>query len=139
VTAAEEDAYHALCGHTLGRGDQEFIHKLVVDAYAAQHADERTKPIGLTFALVGLYLAVEKGYTGREVQRVHMRPGRRRRSWPPLVLPSERGSMTASDVLAAAPGPGRDAAIHAWCASVWEAHAGSRGQVVELLREAGIL
>ena len=47
--------------------------------------------------------------------------------------------MTALDVMAAAAGPERDEAIHAWCASVWEAYAGSRGQVIELLRQQGIL
>jgi hypothetical protein len=54
----EEDAYHALCSYTLARRDAEFIHQHVVDAYMAQRADERTKPIALTFALVGLYLTV---------------------------------------------------------------------------------
>lgn len=134
-----EDAYHELCAYSLGRRDPEFIHQLVVDAFGAQHADERTKPIGLTFALVGLYLAVEKGWTGRQVQHVHMRLGRRKQVWPTFVLPADRGSMTAVDVMASAEGPERDRAIRAWCASVWDACAGSRGQVVELLRQHGVL
>jgi hypothetical protein len=122
----------------LGRRDPEFIHQLVVDAFTAQHADERTKPIALTFALVGLCLAVERHYTGREVQRVHMRLARRKRAWPVFILPFGRGSMTVVDVVAALAGPERDAAIHAWCTSVWDAYAGSRGQVLELLRREGI-
>jgi hypothetical protein len=136
---SEKDAFNELCAYTLSRGDPEFVHQLVVDAYGAQHANERTKPVGLTFALIGLYLAVEKQYTGHEVQRVHMRLGRRKWVWPTFILPSERGSMTALEVLATAPGSERDKAIHAWCASVWESYAGSRGQVVELLRKHGIL
>src|SRR5438067_3221775 len=44
----------------------------VVDAYAAQTARASTKPITLAFALVGLYLHLEKNQTGKQVQRVHM-------------------------------------------------------------------
>ena len=51
---SERHAYDELQCYTLARGDLAFIHQHVVDAWAAQHADERTKPIGLTFALVGL-------------------------------------------------------------------------------------
>lgn len=104
----------------------------------AQHADERTKPIGLTFALVGLYLHVERGFSGREVQRAHMSLGRRKRTWPSFELPRERGSVTARQVMAAAPGPERDRAIDAWCASVWEAFGESRQAVAALLERHGI-
>jgi len=52
----------------------------------AQHADTGTKPIGLTFALAGLYLHVECGFTGRHVQRAHMVMGERKRTWPAFVL-----------------------------------------------------
>jgi len=81
---SEEDAYNELCAYTLAhRGSPEFIHQYVVDAFAAQHADERTKPIGLTFALLGLYLAVERHFTGRQVQRAHMQLAVASRSGPP--------------------------------------------------------
>ena len=42
----DKPAYQALCAYTLGLRDARFIHQHVVDAYMAQHADERTKPIG---------------------------------------------------------------------------------------------
>lgn len=45
--------------------------------------------------------------------------------------------MTAADVLAAAPGPDRDAAIDDWCRSVWDAYHGSRHVIIDLLREHG--
>ena len=99
----------------------------------AQTADENTKPIGLTFALVGLYLHVEKHAAGRDVQRVHMILAREKRSWPTFTLPAGRGSMTAKDVLAAPPGAERDAAIHAWCASVWKPFSDQRPQIAALL------
>ena len=59
---SEQDAYNDLCGYTLTHGGATFIHQHVVDAFAAQRADEQSKPIGVTFALVGLYLHVERAY-----------------------------------------------------------------------------
>ena|SRR5437867_2618944 len=138
AVTSEQDAYHELCCYTMAHGDASFIHQHVVDAFAAQHADEHSKPIGVTFALVGLYLHVEKQFSGRQVQRVHMQLGRRKHSWPALALPPHRGVMTAVDVMAAPAGPERDHAIHAWCASVWEALAGNRQTVADLLGQHGI-
>jgi hypothetical protein len=132
------DAYDELRAYTLTHGDPAFIHQYVVDAFAAQHADEATKPITLTFALVGLYLRVEKRRSGRQVQLVHMKLGERKRRWPSWSLPNERGAMTAADVLLAPPGADRDKAIDAWCASVWQAFRGHREAIVELLEEFGI-
>lgn len=137
--ADARDAYHELCAYTLTRGDQGFVHQHVVDAWAAQHASEASKPIGVFFALVGLYLHVERGWTGREVQRAHMTLARRPEPWPVGPLPADRGAITAVHVLAAAAGPERDAAISRWAASVWEAYAGSRQGVEGLLRRRGVL
>jgi Family of unknown function (DUF5946) len=136
--ASERDAYDELCCYTLAHGAPPFIHQHVVDAFAAQRADGQSKGIGVTFALVGLYLHVEKQFSGRQVQRVHMLLGRQKRQWPTFVLPRDRGSMTAADVMAAPPGPERDRAIDAWCVSVWNAFADSRQTVVDLLNQHGI-
>jgi hypothetical protein len=130
---SESDHYNALCGYTLGHGDPEFIHQHVVDAYMAQHADEGTKPIGLTFALVGLYLHVERGFSGRQVQRAHMTLAKRKRDWPSFALPRERGDITVADVMASPEGPERDEAIHRWCASVWSAYRDSEEEIARLL------
>jgi hypothetical protein len=67
-----DDLYHELSCYTLAHPDPSFIHQHIVDAYTAQHARETTKPIALVFALIGLYLHVEKNFTGRQVQRFHM-------------------------------------------------------------------
>lgn len=131
----EIEAYHALSAYTLTRGDAAFIHQHVVDAYAVQHATVQSKAIGVAFALVGLYLHLERHYTGREVQRAHMALARDRRQWPAFALPSDRGGMTAIDVMTVPEGAERDAAIHAWCASIWNACSGCREQVIGLLRE----
>ena len=134
-----EDAYHELCYYTLGHGDPSFLHQHVVDAFAAQNADEQTKPIKLTFALVGLYLHIEKQFSGKQVQQVHMDLARRKQPWPPFALPSDRGSLTVADVLAVPAGAARDKAIDAWCESVWEAFRDCRPTVAALLRERGIV
>lgn len=134
---ADDDAYNELAAYTLTHGDPAFIHQHVVDAFAAQHATVDSKPIGIAFALIGLYLHVELGRSGREVQLAHMRLGRGRRQWPTFDLPPTRGEVTIADVLDAPPGPERDVAIDDWCASVWRAWSGSRERVVALLDEMG--
>jgi Family of unknown function (DUF5946) len=140
VRVSEQQAYDELCDYTFAHARQHgtFIHQHVVDAYAAQHADASTKPITLVFALMGLYMHVERGYSGTEVQRLHIAMGRNRVTWPPLRLPVNRGSMTVVDVMACPPGPERDHAIAAWCRSVWEVYAVNRPMVAELLVSYGI-
>ena len=135
----EQEAYDELQCYTLGHSGPAFIHQHVVDAWAAQHADEQTKPIGLTFALIGLYLHVERGFSGRQVQRVHMKLAQCERTWPSFPLPRERGSVTATQVMAAQAGPERDKAIDSWCASVWDAFRDIHWAVAELLQHHGIL
>jgi hypothetical protein len=129
------DAYDQLQAYTLGHGDPAFIHQHVVDAGAAQRADAQTKPIGLTFALVGLCLHVEHGFTGRQVQKVHQQLARHKRAWPSFSIPASRGTMTAADVMAVPAGPLRDRAICAWCASVWDAYRDQHAAIKMLLRE----
>jgi hypothetical protein len=131
---SSDDAFNELCCYTLSRGDSSFIHQHVVDAYAAQTADANTKPIKLTFALVGLYLHIEKGFSGKEVQRAHMYLARKRRAWPVFSLPQERGSLGASQLVLISPGDTRDAMIHEWCTSVWNAFRASHQGVAELTR-----
>jgi len=81
---------------------------------------------------------VERGYSGTEVQRLHIAMGKSRIPWPPLKLPFHRGSMTVMDVIAFPPGLERDHAINAWCRSVWEAFAINRPAIAELLVSYGI-
>lgn len=132
---SDRDLYHELSYYTLTHPSPAFIHQFIVDAFAAQQATAKTKPIRLAFALVGLYLHVEKGCTGRQVQQVHVRLARRRRSWPTFKLPKDRGDVTVADVLGAPPGPLRDAAIERWCRSVWNAYRENHEQVAKLLEE----
>jgi Family of unknown function (DUF5946) len=131
---SEQNLYNELAFYTLAHEDPSFIHQNVVDAFAAQNADEGSKPIYIVFALVGLYLHVEKNFTGRQVQKAHMQLAKRRKQWPRPVLPPERGAIRISDVLAVAPGQARDAMIRSWCESAWAAWKDSRQQVVDLVK-----
>ena len=135
----EKDAYNDLCSYALTRNDATFIHQHVVDAYTAQQADCKSNPIAIAFALVGLYLLVERNWSGRQIQIAHMQLSRRRRSWPAFDLPCDRGSITAVKVMKTHEGAERDSAIRAWCASIWEAYADCREEVASLLRKHGIV
>lgn len=130
-------AYDEVYVYTMGRPG--FVLQHVVDAYAVQAATAATKPVAVVFGLVGLYLRVEKQFTGRPVQEAHMRLGRKKREWPAVQLPDDRGSVTVTDVLAASPGAERDGAIDEWCRSVWTACAANRQAIVDLLREYQIV
>jgi hypothetical protein len=132
----DRSAYDEVYVDTMGRPG--FILQHVVDAHAAQTATESTSRIGIVFALVGLYLRVERQFSGADVQQVHRRLAREKKPWPPIVLPRERGSLTAADVLEASPGLERDRAIDEWCRSVWTAYADARQTIVTLLRECRI-
>lgn len=132
---AMRDAYDAVCCYTLSHGGAAFIHQHVVDAFAAQDSSAGDKPIRLTFALVGLYLHVEKRFTGRQVQLAHMKLGRKKRKWPTFQIPDHRGDITAATVLAASPGQQRDAMIDEWCNSVWHAFSNNRESIEELLKQ----
>jgi hypothetical protein len=138
-SAPDQDAYQELQCYTLAHGDPIFLHQHVLDAWVAQHADTGTKPIALTFALAGLYLHVECGFTGRQVQRAHMAMGERNRTWPAFVLPIDRGAVRVNEVLAAPSGRARDDAIAAWCVSVWSAYRENRAAIVALLEEYHIV
>jgi hypothetical protein len=130
-------AYDQVYVYTMGRPG--FILQYVVDAFAVQTATENSKPIGVVFGLVGLYLHVEKQFSGREVQKAHMQLGRGKREWPRVDLGEDRGSMTVADVLAAAAGQDRDRAIEEWSRSVWTAVAGNRQVIIDLCRKNRIV
>ena len=128
------DAYDELYVYTMGRSN--FILQHVVDANIAQNAPPvNPPPIGVIFSLAGLYLHVEKGFTGKQVQHAHTIMGRAKRSWPNVVWPAHRGEMTAATVLALPMGDARDEGIHEWCRQVWAAFRANRSTVSALVSE----
>ena len=135
---SDQEAYAELAFYTLAHADPAFIHQHIVDAFAAQTAGPETQPVTLLFALVGLYLAVEKGLTGRQVQLAHMALAKNRNHWPRLPLPDQRGEISVYQVLAAPPGTERDEMIHRWCASVWSAYGDQQAFIRDFVNRAQI-
>jgi hypothetical protein len=121
-------------GYTLTLGDPAFIHQLVVDAYAASHVGEQPRPIAIVFAVVGLCLVNEHGYTGQQVQLAHMRMARRQARWPSWPPPQARAAITVADVLQTRPEM-RQAAIKRWSAAVWQTWQVRREEVERVARE----
>lgn len=130
---SQNEKYYELSYYTLAHPEPSFIHQYIVDAFTAQNADKDTKPIALAFALIGLYLHLEKKYSGKEVQKAHMQLAKMQKTWPSFEIPKQRGDITVSDVLEVAPGPERDQMIEKWTASVWSAYEGSHQKVIDLL------
>ncbi len=125
------DKYHELSFYTLSLQDKDFTHQHIVDAYAAQTADKDTKPITLFFSLAGLYLLIEKNYSGRQVQQAHQTMAAKTKAFIQIALPENRGEISVSDVAAVPEGPERILMIKQWCASVWSAYATQQKQVIE--------
>lgn len=137
MTAAN-DEFNELCYYTLSHGGVEFIHQHVVDAIGAQGASPDDKPVRLVFSLAGLYLYVERGFTGGEVQLAHAKLGQRKQAWPVLAIPEHRGSINATTIIAA-PIDQRDSMIREWCLSVWQAFSIHRDVIERLLYDNKIV
>ncbi|HUY99086.1 MAG TPA: DUF5946 family protein [Thermomicrobiaceae bacterium] len=122
-----------LSGETMSWRDPGFVHQLAVDAYAAQHYGPRVKPITITFALVGLYLVNEHGFSGRQVQRVHMALANRTRDWPAFQPVAARATLMVSSVVDAPVDAWPDA-VARWSSAVWQIWRREQATIAELLR-----
>ena len=125
--------FNELSFYTLSLGYQEFLHQTAIDAYEAQHVGEKTKNITAAFGLIGLYLALERGYTGRQVQLAHMKLANRNKNWPRLEPPSVHWTMTVADVLQAPEGQERNVRILEWGRAVWDGWADAHGVIRQLV------
>lgn len=132
------ELFGELSAYTLVHGDRKFIHQHAVDTWQLQHAVTSKSNIGIAFSLIGLYLALERGYTGRQVQLAHMELGQTKRNWGDFEIPSSRAALTVADALRAGPGSARDAALMQWAAAVWtnwnHAHGWTEETCARLLR-----
>jgi hypothetical protein len=124
-------AFSDLACYTVAKRDPAFIHQHAVDAYEAQHAGGATRTITVAFGLIGLYLALEKGYTGRQVQQAHIQIAKIRKDWPRLEPPGQPAKLTVVDVLQAGTDTEKDAMILEWAAAVWESWADCQAWVRE--------
>lgn len=130
-----EDLYY----YSLNHPGREFIHQHVVDASTLQSAKLDTKSLAVVFALLGLYLYLHKGFTGKEVQGVHMRLARWKNDLPVVIIPSVKGKLTPKEVMAEAAGEDRDLMIREWCLSVWKAYAVNEKSISDWLTFHGIV
>jgi hypothetical protein len=131
----DQQLFEELCAYTLSLRDPFFLHQNAVDAFAAQHVEEDTKPIKTVFALLGLYLTLEKEFTGRQVQLAHMRVAKHRKDWPKLPPTPESATIAVASVLAAELGPSRNGAIRKWCEAVWQTWQPHREVIVRLAQD----
>ena len=135
ATSVCRKLFDELSAFTLSLRDDDFIHQLVVDSYAGQHSGPRMKPIGITFALIGLYLSFERGYTGKQVQRAHVLLGKTRRQWPRFYPPKGTGSVTVLDVITNLSHENYRKKITGWGKSVWSLWQPQHDRVDRLVTE----
>ena len=128
-----DSLFHELSFYTLSHKGEEFIHQHIVDAYTAQTADANTKLIAIYFALIGLYLLVEKNYTGKQVQNAHVALSYQSKNFKPIILPEYRGEIHIEDVLNTLPGRQRDEMIYQWCKSAWSAYKEVSKEIEEMV------
>jgi hypothetical protein len=94
-------------------------HQLLVDTYAAQHAGDRSPAIATAFALIGLCLTLDHGWSGIDVRDIHQQLASRYRDWPSFSRPPGQVDTTIQD-LALAGSPADYAAIlQRWAGAVW--------------------
>ncbi len=106
---------------------------MIVDSYGAQHAGGPAKKMGVVFAVTGLYLYLEKGYTGKDVRQAHADMAQHKGyNWPALLSPDPKYRMTISDVITATD---KDKAIHEWAVSTWAAWQKDRALIITICNE----
>lgn len=113
------------------------FHQLSVDAYGAQHPTTEGSGIRRAYSLVGLHLALDRGYDGLRVRTFHQSMGKPQPGWPNFVVPATRGGLTVRDVVEA--GARKDSVnghaevVQEWAKSVWMAWSAERPRVETLV------
>ena len=108
------------------------VHRLTVDAYAAQHPGlpERRAIQSVWAHLIGLYLGLELGLSPGFVRRVMASLASEADGLTWLTPPASLGVLTIADVAAAPDSLAHGAIVGRWAAEVWRAwgehHAGVR-------------
>ena len=112
------------------------IHRLTVDAYAAQHPGQPSPQSTSSVAmhLLRLCAVLEHGAGPEEAAQFMVEASRNKDQYHWLTPPDSPGARTARDVWLA-PDPGRHAeAVGTWARSVWEAWSPHHGQVRQWYR-----
>ena len=112
------------------------FHQLTVDAYGAQHSGGDGRGIRIAYSLVGLHLALDRGWTGLEVRRAHQAMGRPQPSWPAFLRPTDVATLTVLDVALAGVRAdavaGHAAAVERWAVAVWAGWAQRHPEIAAL-------
>lgn len=124
-----------LSEYTQSLYDPSFPHQIAVDAYGAQHAGPTSRSITTAFALIGLCLLFNWGYTGRQVQKVHMILANRSKDWPRFNPPGIKDGLTVQDVIRAEHGGERDRMLRVWAESVWATWKKDHENVAKLIKK----
>lgn len=109
-------------------------HQVCVDAYGAQHVGPDSQARGVAFALNGLYLVFERGFTGTQAREAHgylantVEPG----SWPAFEPPDAVGGVTVFDVAMAGSPDEHIARVQEWGRAAWAAWRHVHAEVAEM-------
>jgi Family of unknown function (DUF5946) len=134
-------ACHELYGEVLGFEHQHLAevgrsHQLLVDTYTAQHVGPNAAAITGAFALVGLYLALERGWSGLEVRDAHQALANRYRDWPRFAGAARaQAAVTVEDLALAATTSQYAETLHRWARAVWASWRDEHGLVRALVGE----
>jgi hypothetical protein len=127
--------FHTLAGIHFDEADASFKHQIAIDCYGAQHIGGPSKPVTAVYALVGLCLHVERGFSGRQIQAAHMLLARTRSNWPTLSAPATHYRVTVDMVVAAGCASSRAQQLEAWAVCTWEAWRNEQQWVRNIIRD----
>lgn len=96
-------------------------HQTCVDAFTAQHVGPHTAALGITFALNGLYLVYERGFSGFQVREAHGYLANTFDEWVRYEPPENVGAITAFDVALASDPDEHIDLVRRWGQEVWSA------------------
>lgn len=119
----------AIYGEILAREYGEFryppVHRLTVDAYAAQHpgTPSRRSIQSVAVHLIGLYLALELGFEAPKVTQVMGRLLKDPGIYVWLDPPARMGDITVLDVVRARDLAEHERLVNQWAQAVWQAWA----------------
>lgn len=133
---ASRECWYLFCRlseKTIYSYDRDFIHQLAIDTYEAQHGGGKTKNISTAFGLIGLYLALEKKYNGREVQKAHIVLANRTKDWPRFDPPTHNFEITIKDVLEPKNEKKLNGLIRLWADSTWKSWTTERDNIIRLV------
>lgn len=122
ASAACWAAYGDVLAREYGEYGYPAIHRLTVDAYAAQHPgiESRQSIQSVAVHLIGLYLWLECGLPANEITR-RIGEAVKRGGFHWLTPPEVLGSLTIQDVVQSANLDEHIIQVHAWARSVWDA------------------